>query len=166
MRYALDNGAWGAHQAGEEFDAKAFELAVHRVGRGADWVVAPDIVCGGRESLKVSMSWLPWLLHRVEMVLVPVQDGMMFSDFEGIVGERVGLFIGGSTEWKENAIIPWGRWAARRGVTCHVGRVNTARRISLVVAGLCSSFDGSSVARYPSTLRALDAARLQLALDV
>ena len=28
MRYALDNGAWSAHQAGEPFDSRAFEQAV------------------------------------------------------------------------------------------------------------------------------------------
>ncbi len=40
--YALDNGAWTAHQKGEPFDVPAFEKAVEALGTGADWIVAPD----------------------------------------------------------------------------------------------------------------------------
>ena len=45
--YALDNGAWTAHQRGRPFDSDAFMWAFECIGAAADWVVAPDIVGGG-----------------------------------------------------------------------------------------------------------------------
>jgi hypothetical protein len=167
FRYGLDNGAWGAYQAGEPFDRAAFEDAVRQVGAAADWIVVPDIVLGGLESLTVSRSWLPELAPLGRLLLIPIQDGMTFAHLEPLVEPgRVGIFVGGSTEWKEAAILTWGPWCRRRGIACHVGRVNTARRIALCAAGRVTSFDGSSVARFPSTLRQLDSARRQLALPM
>lgn len=167
FRYGLDNGAWGAYQAGESFDRDAFINAVRSVGHGADWIVVPDIVLGGLESLAVSRSWLPELVEVGRPVLIPIQDGMAFDDLAPLVDpKRIGIFVGGSTEWKEAAILKWGPWCRARGITCHVGRVNTARRVALCAAGRVASFDGSSVARFPSTLRMLDSARRQIALPL
>src|SRR3546814_3757104 len=60
--YALDNGAWTSFQHGEKFDAKAFLIAIEKLGAGADFIVVPDIVCGGLESLTFSRRW--WdILH-------------------------------------------------------------------------------------------------------
>jgi len=71
MRYALDNGAWSAHQAGEPFDARAFEQALMLLGEGADWIVIPDVVAGGLDSLRFSLDWLP----RLVPLGVPLLDG-------------------------------------------------------------------------------------------
>jgi len=167
LRYALDNGAWSAHQRGLPFDDRAFEEAVREVGASADFIVAPDIVCGGLDSLAVSLRWLPWLLQHGRRVLVPLQDGMEPRHVAPILSPgRVGLFVGGSTAWKEWAIPTWGPWARARAIYCHVGRVNSARRIALCAQGMCSSFDGSSVTRFGKSLRRLDGARRQLALEV
>jgi hypothetical protein len=167
FRYGLDNGAWGAFQAGQPFDRTAFTEAVRAVGAGADWIVVPDIVLGGLESLRVSKAWLPELAAVGRLLLIPIQDGMTFDHLDPLVEPgRVGIFVGGSTEWKEGAILRWGPWCRQRGIACHVGRVNTARRIALCAAGRVTSFDGSSVARFPSTLRQLDSARRQLALPM
>lgn len=167
FRYGLDNGAWGAYQASEPFDRNAFVDAVRAVGQGADWIVVPDIVLGGLESLAVSRSWLPELTEVGRLLLIPIQDGMTFEDLAPLVNpERVGIFVGGSTEWKESSILTWGPWCRARGIACHVGRVNTARRVALCAAGQVTSFDGSSVARFPSTLTMLDGARRQMALPM
>lgn len=164
--YALDNGAWTAFQHGSSWDGLAFQRALTRFGKDADFVVAPDIVAGGMASLAKSLEWLPRLLSCTEQVLLAVQDGMVFPDLAPHVGPRVGVFVGGSTEWKLPAIRAWGPWCARMGVWCHVGRVNTIRRIrSCGMAGV-TSFDGSSASRYSKTLPFLDEARRQMCMDL
>jgi hypothetical protein len=52
--YALDNGAWSAYQKGLVFDERAFLRALDALGGDAEFVVVPDIVCGGLESLRLS----------------------------------------------------------------------------------------------------------------
>jgi hypothetical protein len=74
------------------------------------------------------------------------------------IGPRVGIFVGGTTEWKLETLASWGALANSSGSWCHVGRVNTARRIRACIAAGALSFDGTSVAKFPSTLELLDRA--------
>lgn len=161
--YALDNGAWTAYQSGQPFDVGAFEGAVSELGSGADFVVVPDIVCGGLDSLRLSEAWLPKLdgigLRRV----IAVQDGFTAEDVRPLLGPAVGIFVGGGTEWKERTLSMWGELARERGAYLHVGRVNSQRRIQLCAMAGADSFDGTSVSRYAVTMRRLDPARRQLA---
>jgi hypothetical protein len=166
LPYALDNGAWSAHVAGTEFQAEPFRKAVDKIGHGADFVVAPDIVAGGLASLDLSRRWLPWLLDRTRIALIAVQDGMRPGDVIHRLGKRCGLFVGGSTEWKEETMAMWAAVARENNAICHVGRVNTKRRIVLCAAAGVTSFDGSSVSRFAVTLPMLDNARHQLAMRI
>lgn len=166
MPYALDNGAWPCFSRGLDWDESAFLVALNRYGWGARFVVVPDVVADADKSLRLTQLWLPKLLARHDLcrsrILVAVQDGMQFPDILPLlIDKRVGIFIGGSTEWKERAIIPWGRWAKERDLYVHVGRVNTRRRILLCAAGYADSFDGTSATRFRKTLGPLDCARLQ-----
>ena len=145
--YAVDNGAWTAHQRGEPFDVHAFETVVDLLGSGADWIVAPDIVAGGLPSLRLSVSWLP-RLSPLGLVLVPVQDGMAEADVAPLLSSSVGVFLGGSTPWKLRTMRQWGAVARSRGAYYHVGRVNTARRIAMCAEAGAASFDGSSASRF------------------
>lgn len=154
--YALDNGAWTAFQKGEPFDGPRFERAFARLGAGADFVVAPDIVAGGLRSLEFSEKWLP-RLDAASRVLVAVQDGMQPRDVQGLLSQRVGVFIGGTTEWKEQTMRQWGELARKHDAYLHVGRVNSRRRIRLCHEAGVDSFDGTSVTRYAVTLPGLDA---------
>lgn len=160
LRYAIDNGAWGAFSRGEPWNPAGFEQLVAERGRLADFIVAPDIVCGGLPSLDLSVSWLPRLLDVAtgicQRVLIPVQNGMEPADLVGLIGPRVGLFVGGDTAWKEATMASWGALCATRRAYLHVGRVNTRRRISLCAAAGVSSFDGTSVTRYSCNLPMLD----------
>ena len=157
--YALDNGAWTAHQQGTEFDSEAFEHAVSIAGRGADWIVIPDIVAAGKESLQFSLSWLPKL--ELFRVLLAVQDGMDLEDIRPHLSDRVGIFVGGSTEWKLDTMCKWGELAKQVGCYLHIGRVNTCRRIRLCKKAGADSFDGTSATKFISTLPMLDHARRQ-----
>lgn len=161
LPYALDNGAWSAHVNGTSFQEQPFIAAVDRIGHGADFVVAPDIVAGGAASLEMTRRWLPWLLDRTMVALIAVQDGMSPGDVMNRMGKRCGIFVGGTTEWKERTMPMWAALARENGAICHVGRVNTKRRVFLCAAAGVTSFDGSSVSRFAVTLPPLDNARQQ-----
>lgn len=158
--YALDNGAWTAHQRGEQFDVRAFERALSELGDHAEWVVAPDIVGAGLESLRMSESWLKRLDH-CRMVLIAVQDGMRAEDVAPLLSSRIGIFVGGTTDWKIRTMPDWGRLARASGCHFHVARVNTVRRINLCHDAGADSFDGSSVTRFACNIRRLDNAARQ-----
>lgn len=163
FRYALDNGAWTAFTQGEPFDVGAFEKALDLMGAEADWVASPDIVGGGMRSLELSESWLPRLID-ARLVLIPVQDGLTASDVRPLLGNRVGIFLGGSTEWKLATMREWGELAREVGCYYHVARVNTRRRIEMCSEAGATSFDGSSASRFAASLPRLERARCQPSL--
>jgi hypothetical protein len=164
FQYALDNGAWSSYQQGVAFDVDAYTLALEKYGGGADWVVAPDIVAGGFRSLDLSVAWLP-RLSSLRLVLIAVQDGVNPRDVAPIVSPgRIGIFLGGSTDWKLATMQRWGDWANSLGVYFHVGRVNTSRRIRMAIRAGADSIDGTSVSRFSVNLPKLDAASRARAL--
>lgn len=154
--YALDNGAWSAFQTGTPWNEEAFVRLCATLGDGADFVVAPDIVAGGLDSLRLTEAWLPRRASVARIRLVAVQDGMSADDVRPLLGPAVGIFVGGSTAWKLWTMRAWGMLARERGAHLHVGRVNTARRIRLCQDAGADSFDGTSVSRYATTLELLD----------
>jgi hypothetical protein len=160
MRFAVDNGAWGCHQRGEPFDAVRFRKLLESCGKRADFIVTPDIVCGGQASKDFSLEWLEEVRRYTATPLFAVQDGMTPGD----IPQGCGVFVGGSTEWKLRSIPLFAHWAKQKNRWCHVGRVNTARRIRLCQISGTTSFDGTSVALFPKTITRLDAARRQLVL--
>ncbi len=158
--YAIDNGAWHSYQQGLPFDEMAFLKVYEKLGAGADFVVLPDIVAGGRDSLAFSMKWKVQLKARCPQMLA-VQDGITVDDVKELVGPYLGIFVGGTSEWKERTMAQWGELARERTAWLHIGRVNSIRRISLCEAAGAHSFDGSSASRYQVTLNKLDSARHQ-----
>ena len=160
FQYALDNGAWTAHQAGTSFDVPAFQRAVDALGHGADWIVLPDALCGGLESLELSLSYLPELAVRGFRLLLPVQNGMQREHVIDHLSNQVGIFVGGDDTWKEATLPSWGAVAREVGCWLHVGRVNSARRIRLCALAGAHSFDGTSCSRWAVNVSRLDRARL------
>jgi hypothetical protein len=162
FRFGIDNGAWGAYASGTSFDERAFKRLTERYGSIADWVVIPDIVAGGEQSFDFSRSWMPYL-KSLRMLLLPVQDGMNPQGVGPFLRDHcnVGLFLGGSTEWKLREMCVWGAVAHTFGRHYHIGRVNTRRRIRLAHEAGADSFDGTSATRFSCTLPLLEAARRQ-----
>lgn len=148
----------------QEWDEEAFEQALERYGPTADFVVLPDIVAVGAESLALSLRWSNRCMSYCSLVLIAVQDGMEPEDVEPYVGPRVGIFLGGSTEWKIANMEKWGRFCAERDIWYHVARVNTRQRFRLAAAAGASSTDGSSASKFADTLPKMDVWRRQLDL--
>lgn len=142
--FGLDNGAFG--EGG--FNPAEFRRALGMIGCMADWIVLPDVVCGGLASLRLSLDWRAEVLAVGPPALLPVQDGMTPDDVRPHVGRRVGIFVGGSTDWKETTMGMWGALAREVGAWLHVGRVNTQRRMALAVAAGADSVDGTSPTRF------------------
>lgn len=161
FNYALDNGAFGAWQRGEAFDVPAFEKHASAFGDDAEFIVAPDIVAAGLTSLAFTLDWLPRLAGVGRRRMIAVQDGMTVADVRPHLSSTVGIFVGGSTEWKLSTMRAWGQLARECGAYLHVGRVNTIRRIRLCQDAGADSFDGTSVTRFACTLPKLDQARRQ-----
>jgi hypothetical protein len=149
MPYALDNGAWTAYQSGEVFDESAFGRALEALGERADFVVVPDIVARLR-GLGAPMA-------------LAVQDGMTAADVAPYLGagreKALVIFVGGTTEWRLASLPAWIELARKQHVHCHVGRVNTLKRIKYCVGCGAHSFDGSGPSRFASETPNLDACR-------
>jgi hypothetical protein len=132
--YALDNGAWSSFQAKESFDFPRFERALKLLGADSDFVVVPDIVAGGKDSLKLTQEWLPRVLAAAPRAAIAVQDGMIPFDIGRLVSRRVGVFVGGSTDWKLETMGVWARLARARighsvtlGASTRLGEFGCAR---------------------------------------
>jgi hypothetical protein len=159
--YALDNGAYAAFLRGERLNESAFYRAVDRFGEHADFVVLPDIVCGGPASLELSLSALEKLADLPAGKLIAVQNGFTWDDVKAFVSADVGIFVGGDTDWKINTLSYWGEHCAQAGVYMHVGRVNSVKRLRICAAAGAHSFDGSGVSRFSSELPRIDFHRRQ-----
>lgn len=162
--YALDNGAWTSFQQGRPFDERAFGVHLTRSGAGADWCVIPDVVAGGTASLAFSLLWMRRVLDACGRGLLAVQNGMVVDDVAHLIGPRVGVFVGGSTAWKLSTMEQWATLARVKGAWCHVGRVNTVRRIRLCSGLGVTSFDGTSCSKFAVTIPKLSHARDQRGL--
>lgn len=161
---AADNGAWADFQAGREFDEDAFEKFLDWLPVTPDWIVLPDIVAGGMRSLALSVRYLNRCAALAPLCLLAVQDGIEPSDVASLVGPGLGVFLGGSTDWKLAHMVEWGLFCAERKIHYHVARVNSFKRMSLAIAAGACSIDGSSASRYAVTTPLLSYAAQHLDL--
>lgn len=159
--YALDNGAWTAFMQKKPIDLDLFVEVLTKLGADADWVALPDVVMGGQASFDLSLEWLPRVLAASPRALLPVQPGFTIEQVGDVLGPDVGVFVGGDTKWKLDTMATWSELAASKGAWCHVGRVNTARRIHACVDVGVDSFDGSGPSRFAVETPKLDRARRQ-----
>jgi hypothetical protein len=164
FRIVGDNGAWHDHQNGTEFDSETFERFLEWIASQPivpDWIVLPDIVAAGLSSLELSIRWFNRCLSVSQMVLIAVQDGMTVEDISPFVGQSVGVFLGGSTEWKISTMAAWGAFCRARGIHYHVARVNSVKRMAMAVAAGADSIDGTSCSRFAVTTTKLTNASRQ-----
>jgi hypothetical protein len=176
LRHACDNGAWPANQAflrgdraNSDPDLKRFMAMLERHGPSADFIIIPDVVMGGERSWVLTKAWMRRLRRmprlRAARLLIAVQDGFSPEMIRPYLNERIGIFVGGSTDWKLATLSVWGALAKDCGAYVHCGRVNTAKRIALCGKAGMDSYDGLSGAMYAATVRPLERARYSAVLD-
>lgn len=121
LPYFLDNGAFSAWKNQTPWSEKRFLNLIQKY-QNYDFVVAPDIVCGGAGSLMRSLEYtgkIPGPLY------LAVQDGMCANQVTEFVDRFDGLFVGGSIPWKFSTARMWADLAHLHGKKCHAGRVGT-----------------------------------------
>ena len=168
FQYGFENGAWTYYVKGVPFDEEKYARALGELGAGADFGIVPDIVAGGKRSLDFSLSWLDRVLAATKLALIPVQDGMEDPNElrPYLRAGRVGIFVGGAsnTDYKERTTPLWAQLCREVGTWCHVGRVNTQRRIAICQAAGATSFDGTSATKFVKSLPVLQRAVAQSSL--
>lgn len=143
----FDNGAFKDFSASRPFATAKYEAALDKLAADPalkpDFIVAPDIVAAGLESLRFSESWakrLTWLGLPIYLV---VQDGMAEADVSAAVDPYAGLFVGGSLEWKLRTAPRWVELAHLHGRRCHIGRMGTRERVRAARRWGADSIDSS-----------------------
>lgn len=111
------------------------------------FVAAPDVVANARETLKRFSWWGKSIRGLGFPVALVLQDGMVNSGIPW--SDLDAVFVGGSTEWKMSQdAIRLLIEARARGKWCHVGRVNSHKRM-FHFWDFADSFDGTGFAIEP-----------------
>lgn len=158
--YAIDNGAWSAFKNKRAYNPNPFLDDVASYGENADFIVIPDVVEDAAATFKEAEKWIPMLTQY--RCLIVAQDGMTIADFSDFVMDGIGVFIGGSTEYKLKNIKSIAALCDQYSVLCHVGRVNSIKRMHICINFGAHSFDGSGMARFARTARQVTGALLKL----
>jgi hypothetical protein len=129
LPWALDNGAWASFSRGVPWDPAPFleDYATAQACPVAPlFVVCPDVVGRGLESLAFSLEWAPRLTALP--LYLAVQDGLTPEDVRPHLPRFAGLFVGGSNPWKVASGEAWVRLAHAHNLPCHIGRAGTNKK--------------------------------------
>ena len=151
----LDNGAFPCFAKGYPFQADVFRdslKASYRHGIKLDFIVCPDIVAGGLQSLDLSLKWAKGELLGTPNLALVVQDGMKLKDVSHINPTTYFsyIFIGGSVNWKWETAEQWVEFAHSKGMKCHIGQVGTLERLKRAYEIGADSVDSTSFVRNNS----------------
>lgn len=141
-----DNGCFGAGFPGGP--RWWMWLKYHPDRATCTFATAPDVVGDAVATLRRSGYYLNRIRDLGYPPALVAQDGM--EDCEIPWASFEVLFIGGSTEWKmSRAAMDLVAEAQARGVSTHMGRVNTRRRLLYAHAHGIDSVDGTYLSFGP-----------------
>jgi hypothetical protein len=145
---ALDNGAFACFRKGYPFMEKVFLDtldASYKAGLKLDFIVCPDIVQGGKESLEFSLKWATGRLVTCPNLALVVQDGMEIKDLDcSVMSKFSHLFVGGSVAWKWKTAHEWILHASSYGMKCHIGQCGQLKYLNKAKNLSASSVDSTS----------------------
>ena len=151
---ALDNGAFPAYNKGYPFMEKVFMDTLddcYKLGIPLDFIVCPDIVAGGKESLDFSMEWADGKLKTAPNLALVLQDGVTPDLLREYGFDRFKiLFVGGTPKWKWSTFVGWAEFCKSFKIQCHVGQCGTLSRLELCEKVGATSVDSTNFARNES----------------
>lgn len=131
ISWCLDNGAYSCWINKTLFNERLFRKSLIKIEKCVsypDFIICPDIVAGGYDSLKFSLKWL----HEIPAgypIYLAVQDGMETNVISNYLDLFDGLFVGGTLQWKLKTSEEWIKLAHSVNIKCHIGKVGTFRRL-------------------------------------
>lgn len=148
---ALDNGAWTNWKKGYPVMKSVFMSTFekcYKKGVSLDFIVTPDIVCGGMKSLDYSMDWVNGELRGCPRLALVIQDGMEVKKVDHTyLANFTHLFMGGSVDWKWANAAEWKLHAAAHGLKFHIGQCGRLEFLEKARDLSADSVDSSSIAR-------------------
>lgn len=153
--WVMDNGAFEAYKNGTPWDMDQFDAVVERLTKVQPckrpaWALTPDMVAHPA-SLAWSVGYRKKRLPDCLNWYLAIQDGMEFAHVENALATARfdGLFIGGSTDWKNQRAAEWCMWGKAHKLPVHIGRVNGWKRLQWAVNIGADSVDGTGWTRDP-----------------
>jgi hypothetical protein len=154
--WCADNAAFTGRYPGDDTYLAWLSARAHHAGRCA-FAAAPDVVGDAAATLARSRPMLEQIRALGFPAALVAQDGLEhlavpWNDVDA-------LFLGGTTSWKLGpAAAQLAAQARQRGLTIHMGRVNSLHRLRHAAAIGCQSADGTHLAygpdrRLPELLR-------------
>lgn len=139
--WAADCGAFAAWKNGRPFDADHWQRWLVTVPPGARFVVVPDVVADHKATRELWDIYAPIVLAAGHTAAFVLQNGIR----RGQVPEDAGaVFIGGDDEFKMGSLAANIVWDAHDdSLWCHMGRVNSWKRMARAAAMGCDSVDGT-----------------------
>jgi len=152
---AIDNGAWACHRKGYPFQEDIFLKALstaYKNGITLDFIVCPDLLMGGGDSLDFSLSWATGKLKTANNLSLVVQDGMKPYDIDmtAMINRFTHIFVGGSVDWKWETTEMWREYATSKGKKLHVGGCGTLDKLNYCKKIGVDSVDSTSFVRNNS----------------
>jgi hypothetical protein len=112
------------------------------------FATAPDVVADPVATLELSRPMFAVIRALGYRAALVAQDGL--EDMDVPWGEFDALFVGGTTNWKLGpGPVTLVDEARRRGLWCHMGRVNSLRRMRYAQSIGCQSTDGTCLKYDP-----------------
>lgn len=127
--FAIDNGCYSAFAQGIKWNPGPFITLLSKCKNEnlkPDFIVIPDIVEGGKDSLRLSERWGFFLKEEYDYPLfLAVQDGITIEDVLKSPLFKIinGIFIGGSIKWKMNNLRYWSNFSKKYNLKTHAGRI-------------------------------------------
>tara|TARA_R110001632_G_scaffold81753_1_gene181817 strand:- start:592 stop:1224 length:633 start_codon:yes stop_codon:yes gene_type:complete len=136
-KWAIDNGVFGAWNAGEEWSGDAFYSFLEKYSwLNPEWVAVPDWVADREMTLSLWEKHSPAIQAFGLPMAFVAQDGMTPDD---VPSSASVVFMGGSTEWKWKNLTTFTANFPR----VHVGRVNAYRLLWMAHEAGAESCDGT-----------------------
>ena len=148
---AVDNGAFQSYVRGFPFLSDLFWKLLHDTylaGANPDFIVCPDIVAGGKQSLSFSLDWAKNKIIGCSRLALAVQDGMETTDIRSYERQFFSwIFVGGTVEWKWRNAEKWVKFAHDNNMKCHIGRCGTIEKLRTAKKIGADSVDSTSILR-------------------